>query len=135
MTNPFVQAARSYKGVPFRHMGRSRNAVDCAGLIKPAALDIGRELIDLSYYGREPWQNGLERVLRANFGKMHKTPKVGDVGLFSYSPGSPPAHLAVFGDYRYGNLSLIHCYGEVGRVVEHGYTGPWIEKFVGAFTP
>jgi len=51
----FVEAARSYLGVPFRHLGRNRNGLDCVGLVLCAAHDVGLlGGIDYTTYDRIP---------------------------------------------------------------------------------
>lgn len=124
-----VNQARTYLGVPFRHRGRSRRAVDCAGLIVCCFKDLGRPVVDLKVYGREPHRDGLRRVVQSNDLELVSGPWLpGDIALMKFV--SEPHHLAIFGDYFLGGLSLIHSYGEVGRVVEHRLDEVWASRVI-----
>jgi cell wall-associated NlpC family hydrolase len=133
-----VQQARTYLGVPYRHRGRSRAGVDCAGLPKCAYADLGVELPDLKVYGREPHKDGLMDAVRAAFGEPvwqgrgcpRAVPQVGDVVVLAFV--REPHHLAIVGDDRLHGLSLIHADGTLGvsRVVEHGLTDHFLNMIV-----
>jgi cell wall-associated NlpC family hydrolase len=47
-----VAAARTYLGVPWRHQGRTRAGLDCAGLIVMVARDLALSDYDSTAYGR-----------------------------------------------------------------------------------
>jgi uncharacterized protein YijF (DUF1287 family) len=47
----------------------------------------------------------------------------GDIALMRFV--REPHHVGIIGDYAHGGLSLIHCYGEVGKVVEHRLNETW----------
>jgi cell wall-associated NlpC family hydrolase len=122
-----VASSRKYLGVKFRHMGRGPNVLDCAGLILRAYADIGVKLPDLKHYGREPHKDGLRgAVVRALGDNLNRPPIVGDVLLMAFD--RDPHHLGIVGDYMYGGLSLIHAYGDVGKVVEHRLDYAWRKK-------
>ena len=76
-----VAAARSYVGVPWRHLGRSRTGLDCIGLVLLAARDVGIELSDPAPYAREPQGT---RLLEGILGHAERVanPQSGDVLLF-----------------------------------------------------
>lgn len=126
-----IQAARSYVGVPFRHRGRDRNGIDCGGLIIAALRDLGYDPPDMTIYGREPGKDGLKDYLDhaigrgARVGMRYAMP--GDVALIAFT-ADVPQHVAIVARHptaKNGSLSLIHAYGEVGKVVEHGYDLAW----------
>jgi len=124
-----VTAARRYLGVPFRHRGRTRAGLDCAGLIWRSYADLGVILPDIRIYGREPHRNGLERVVKAGFGcAAARDPEPGDVLLMRFE--REPHHLGFVGDYAHGGLSLIHAYGTAGKVVEHRLDALWRGRIV-----
>jgi hypothetical protein len=49
-----INAARSYIGVRWEHQGRTRNGLDCIGLLVCIAKDIGIEPVDFKEYRRVP---------------------------------------------------------------------------------
>lgn len=123
-----VHACRKYLNVPFKHRGRTRRGLDCAGLIVIAFQDLGRPVVDMRVYGREPHKDGLRQVVESN--RLEKVAagdwRPGDIALMCFT--KEPHHLAVFGDYSLGGLSLIHSYGRVGKVVEHRLDEVWTSR-------
>lgn len=119
-----VNQARTYLKTPFRHRGRTRHGLDCAGLIVRCFQDLGRPVKDLRVYGREPHRDGLRQVVLSNDVVRVDGPwEPGDILLMKFV--SEPHHLGIAGDYFAGGLSLIHSYGEVGRVIEHRLDDVW----------
>lgn len=122
--------ARELIGKPFRHRGRGPTHYDCAGVIVHAYARAGVLLRDLAYYGREPARDGLREAVRANFGDplpIGAMVQPGDVMLMRFN--REPHHLAIIGDARKGiGLTMIHSYGEVGRVVEHNIDAMWADR-------
>ena len=57
--NAVMEAARGFIGVPWRHRGRNRLGIDCAGLCWAAYHAAGVTLPDYRLYGREPHRDGL----------------------------------------------------------------------------
>lgn len=123
--NRIVNAARSYLGCKFRHRGRTRNGLDCAGLVIVAYRDCGVELHDFIHYGRDPSKDGLVSHAVQSLGRPVASGKitadelqVGDVILRRYE--KDPHHVGIIADYPYGNaFALIHADGTNGKVVEH----------------
>ena len=136
-TAEFIAEARTYLDPPvrFRHQGRSRRGVDCAGLLLVSMAAIGRPIVDLEAYGREPLGDGLREMLIANLGES--VPKdgmrPGDVVLMRFR--GEPTHVALLGDYLYGGCSLIHAYAAVKKVVEHRIDAEWLDNIVEVFRP
>lgn len=119
-----VDAARRYMGVKFRHRGRSKYSLDCAGLPLRAYADCGVDLPDLKHYGREPVNDGLlAAVTRALGEPVHVAPVTlaqvqdGDVILIRYA--LYPHHILIVGTTPYGAPSVIHTDGHYGKVIEH----------------
>lgn len=135
--------ARTYLGVPWRHRGRTRKGMDCGGLPSRVYADLGDPRPDLVRYGRDPFNDGLMRVLtdalgapvwQGGKGSCHREIlKVGDVVVMS--PGPLPRHVAIVGDDSMYGLSLIHADGTIGtqRVVEEGLEVGALEKIVAVF--
>lgn len=135
-TAAFVAAARSYIGVRWRHQGRSRRGVDCAGLVACALQDAGRPIEDRTTYGREPYMHSLEAVLLSHFGDPlpANQMRVGDVALMHFRNGDP-SHVGILGDYLYGGLSLIHAHATTRHVVEHRLDDEWAGYIVETYRP
>ena len=122
-----VEAARKYKGVKFRHRGRTPYSLDCAGLPWLAYADLGVVLPDVKIYGRDPSaddQSLPDRVAET----LGEPVKVAPVTLSDLRPGDVvirkyeiyPHHIMVVGNAPYGNeLTVIHACGLEGKVVEH----------------
>lgn len=119
-----VDAARAYLGVKWRHRGRTRQGVDCAGLGVLAYRDCGVELQDWTMYGREPWQDGLITNLTRALGEPLELTNDfkfddGDVVVLRFV--NEPHHVGILAEVDYGGtpaLNIIHADGLVGRVVE-----------------
>jgi cell wall-associated NlpC family hydrolase len=137
-----VEIARTFIGVPFKHRGRDRRGMDCAGLAWCAYAEAGVVMPDVSRYGREPHRDGLMRVCREGLGAPLWLGSVGEVVPRSLlQPGDVvvirfeihPHHIGIVGTDEIHGLSLIHANGQrglrsatgpgfdkVGRVMEHG---------------
>lgn len=120
-----AESARKYLGVRFRHRGRSRAGLDCAGLAWCAYNDLGVVLPDFRLYGRQPHDDGLVRHLTAAFGQPLDTlePKDDDVVVVRFNV--EPHHIAVACGVTYGStpaINFIHADGHTGRVVEQRMT-------------
>jgi cell wall-associated NlpC family hydrolase len=134
-----LEQARTYLGVRFKHRGRDRNGVDCAGLVWCAYFDLGVTLPDIVRYGREPHQNGMMRVVTEGLGEPvwagRNVPRaalqIGDVVVMRFV--REPHHMGIIGDDRLRGLSLIHSYGDIGSVVEHGLDENWQGKILAVF--
>jgi len=128
-----VQQARSWVGVPYRHQGRNRLGVDCSGPLVAIAKDIGIEgVTDVLTYSRHPVTFALKQQMDKVLIPIDpREIQPGDVCLFKMV--QIPQHVAIVGDYKYGGLSLIHCYQKVGRMVEHRFAGVWWGRLAQAY--
>ena len=129
-----VEVARTFLGVPFKHRGRNRRGLDCAGLVWCAYAEAGVIHPDLKKYGREPHQNGMMRVVVEALGEpVRGKPEVGDVLVLRFE--IEPHHMAIVGTDPHYGLSMIHADGSpsVRRVVEHGLDKRWFDRIVAIF--
>lgn len=138
-----VTQARSYLGTPFRHRGRDRRGLDCAGLVWRVYADLGHVLPDVRRYGREPHRDGLMDAMRAAFGApvwegrqlaARSVLAVGDVVVLRFLV--QPHHIAIVTDDRHHGLGLIHAFsppGGGGRVLEHGLDERWQSQILAVF--
>lgn len=123
-----VTAARAYLGVPFRHQGRNKLGLDCAGLVVVALADIGIVVDDEVGYSLNPHKGRLEACIARNtFLKEISVDQIttGDVLLIAFKQA--PQHVAIKTDN-----GIIHATSQLGKVVEHGFS-PLFGKIVGAY--
>lgn len=135
----FAAAARARVGVKFRHQGRSATCLDCIGLMVAALADAGTVCEDRRAYGRDPERDDLRAALRQHFGPpLAIAPDLGaiqsgDIALMAWH--LRPQHVAVFGIYVHGGLSLIHADAQLRAVVEHRFAEPWVDRVKEVYRP
>jgi cell wall-associated NlpC family hydrolase len=127
------QAARRYIGVPWRHLGRSRQGIDCIGLVLLAARECGIKADDPAPYEREPASQRLRQELA---GVLDEVPiaaaRPGDVLVFNL--GLYAGHLGVCAEHpEYRVTSVIHAYAPRRRVVEEPLASLDAGTLTGAF--
>lgn len=126
----FVVAARQLVGVPYRHQGRTPRGLDCIGLLLLAASRVGVLPLELGRrdYGRAP----LDELL-AGLGEHCDALEFAEPGciLAIRWPGDRRAgHVAIC-----AGPTIIHSYSNMGRVVEHGFRGKWVDWVVSRWWP
>ena len=126
-----VAEARTWLGVPWRHMGRNRQGVDCVGMPVMIAQAKGLSEYDHTGYTREPSNSSLIDHFRNN---MREKPladmRPGDVLLFA--DGKYPFHCGILAE-RYGQPSLVHAFAGRRKVVEEQYCAPWSKQTIACF--
>lgn len=129
-TDEFVALVRSWMGVPFRHQGRSREGVDCAGLVICVVREAG--LIppdwDVNGYSHQP-DGSMFKVC----GDMLPEAPPQPGGVFVMRFAKEPQHMGFFAPYGDGRLSMIHALSDSGKVVEHRLDDIWKRRLVGTF--
>lgn len=124
-SDQLIVAARSLKGVPLRHQGRTRSGVDCGGFIDLATRIAG---LDLQRYlgARAPknYSRGASPELfelTARYFHRESIACPGCVVLFKFDGEAHPKHygIATYDGY------VIHADARHGGVVEHGLRAPW----------
>ena len=136
---PLVSAARSYMGTRFRHRGRNRKGIDCAGLIWATYLDCGVTLPDYRLYGEEPEDDGLVTHIVAALGEpvlvapvREQDLQVGDVLVLRYEV--EPHHVALVTPYPFpGALAVIHADGHNKKVIEHRLSPDMVRRITHVF--
>jgi cell wall-associated NlpC family hydrolase len=127
-----VREARSFLGVRWRHQGRSRDGIDCCGLV----IVVGRQLayfdFDVTNYARVATDESMLGYARAHFDQIEiANMQPGDVAVMRFDPNR---HMAFIGDYPGGGLSLIHAYNkDRRRVVECRLDEVWRSRILGCF--
>jgi len=128
-----VTEARSWLGVKWLHQHRSREGVDCAGLVICVARALGLVTpgFDLTGYGRRP-DGSLLALCDAHMRRIRRDEmQPGDVLVVAIE--HEPQHMGIVGDYRHGGLSLIHAASKAGRVVETRLMFLRNQQFRGAY--
>lgn len=126
-----VSEARSWIGVPFVHQGRSRQGVDCAGLVICVARSLGMVPADFDVNGYTKQPDGTMRSACEKY-MVVSPPTAGGVFMMRYE--GEPQHMGFYANYRYGGLSVIHAVMSNGKVVEHRLDSTWRKRVVQSFT-
>lgn len=126
-----VRAARSWIGVPYRHLGRDRGGVDCVGLIIKVAHECGLSTYDTTNYPRRPHVQDFMREMRGHLSQIPMAEvKAGDVLVF-LEPRHP-CHVGVV-DEDAGGAWVIHSYAIFRKVVRERLAGERLQRAVMAF--
>jgi len=130
-----LEKARSMIGAKWRHRGRKEWAVDCIGIMVLSMQHAGIEMRDRTNYGREPWNDGLQKEMEDHFGEAISGEWLpGDVVIMQWPNMPAPSHVAILGDYVHGGLSLIHAHS-TWNVAEHRLDDKWRKLIVGVYRP
>lgn len=129
--NPIVHAARGWLGVPWRHLGRSLQGVDCIGLVVLAHRAAGHDVPDPAPYQREPLGARVIAGIEAAGGRRVPRPRAGDVLVFKLD-GVNGGHLGIAAEMN-GVPTVIHAYAPRRRVVEEPLSHDLDEALIGAW--
>lgn len=126
-----VAAARSWLGVPWRHQGRTRQGVDCAGLV----VLVGRELrladYDMHAYGRRPEGQGFVQHFRAAMDGI-PLPEAGPGDVLVFADIAYPCHCGFLTE-KHEVPHLLHAHALRRKVIEEPYASEWPLKVKLAF--
>ncbi len=115
-----VAEARSWVGVPFLHQGRSRDGVDCVGLVVAVCRALGLVAPDFEtgVYGRLPADDMLRRRIAEHCAPLPAA-RAGALIVIRWTREASHVGLCL-------GETMVHSYERMGRVIEHGYRGRWI---------
>lgn len=126
-----VAEARCWTGVRWKHQGRSRAGIDCAGLVIKVGEALGLMEFDTRDYGPQASDESMLRLCREHLkeiGKDQMSP--GDVIVMRFGSNR---HLGIAGDYPHGGLSIIHAFTPIRKVTESRYDENWLRQMGGSF--
>lgn len=135
-----LKASKSWINTKFHYTGRIKvnknnsGGVDCIGLIIKVGQEInstynGKNLIYYDYltYSRYPNHNEMKKFLEKYFIKIDKKQaKTGDLVYINFNNGLE--HIGIL-----SKIGIIHCYVDVGKVVEHRIDDYWNNKIIDYF--
>ncbi|MGQ2994290.1 MAG: C40 family peptidase [Blastomonas fulva] len=126
-----VAQARAWLGVRYRHQGRSREGVDCAGLVIKVAHGCGLSTFDTADYARQATDETMLAICREHLLEVGLSDALpGDVLVLAFGSNR---HLAIVGDYPGDGLSIIHAFLQVRRVVEQRLDEEMLRRARGCF--
>jgi cell wall-associated NlpC family hydrolase len=129
-----VRAARGWIDVPFHHMGRDRQGIDCVGLVVVVSADAGIPVADaLANYTRRAHGPQVVQAAAARGTQINIREAVpGDVLIFA--EGNHPCHVGFLTDVG-GVPHFVHAFGRLAymRVRETPLAGEWKKKLRMAF--
>ena len=124
-----VASARAWVGVPYRHLGRDRSGVDCAGLIVNVAHDFGFTVKDNRAYSNQPKAQTLLAPAERQMWRIERDRIIpGDiVVLWAWDPNEPQ-HFGIIGDHPHG-VTVIHAFSKFSKVTEQSWNAFWNKHF------
>lgn len=136
----FIRAARSFVGTRFAHQGRTRDGMDCGGLILVTANRLNVSDLEFLGYASFPSNGKFEQLLLENtdyLGIESRYPHrfdgseflPGDLLSYDYNNGEGTRHIALitkFDGLRYWVVDAIPEYG----VTEHPFAAPFSKATV-----
>lgn len=114
-----VAEAKTWIGVPYRHLGRNKNGVDCLGVVIKVAHGCGLSDFDTANYSKRPDGKQFIRGMREHMQEI----TLGEVGhgdVAVFREPRHPCHCGIVEVDQYGTRWLIHSYAPYRKVVrEH----------------
>jgi cell wall-associated NlpC family hydrolase len=113
--NDIIKEARGWVGVPFRHQGRTRRGVDCAGLVIEVARALGLADCNIRDYRRTAAGYDFTDVFDTYMNKIPLDARqAGDVILFRF--GRFDCHCGIITDAA--RCGVVHAYQPAGVVLD-----------------
>jgi cell wall-associated NlpC family hydrolase len=127
-----VAEARSWVGTRWLHQGRSREGIDCVGLVVVVrrALDIGND--DLAGYPREPDGSFMSHFFGAG-GVRVGILKAQPADLLLFRDARSPCHVGIITARQGDLMHMIHAHATHHKVIEEPVIHEWQRKWVAAF--
>lgn len=121
--------------VPFGHARRDTKGIDCIGVPVWAygQIGFGGLVQDLDRYSRNPDGKTLRSALLSHLGDPipYAQAEAGDIAVMRWYGGTRYVnHVAIFTDYQFGGLGLLHSFLPMRKVVEHRIDPIWRRRIV-----
>lgn len=128
-----IQTALTWSEVPWRHQGRTRRGIDCAGLVLNVGNDLGLMDYHVNNYPRNTNRDHFVNHFH-NFGtkKQLKDRQRGDMILFR--DGIYACHCGILDTDKHGNEYVIHAYQVRGKTIREPLTGELLIKLTHCFS-
>lgn len=118
-----IAQAREWIGIKFLHQGRSRFGCDCLGFVAGVLGELGSmHWLDVlpKNYSRAASPD-VEIMLAQNTRRIELQPAA--LIVFRWPGVEFGSHCGIF-----TGENLIHSFQTEGKVIEHGYRGPWVKR-------
>jgi cell wall-associated NlpC family hydrolase len=121
-----VAEARGWIGTRWSHQGRTRDGVDCAGLVIKVAHSLGAFEFDTADYGPQAKDESMLALCREHLEEIaYSQAKPGDIAVMRFGTNR---HIGFFADYLHGGLSIVHAFTPARKVIEHGFSEEWLKS-------
>ena len=120
----FIEEARKFIGIKWRHQGRSIKGLDCVGLFEMTGRQLGYDITLPTNYDRSPNPVDLEAGLEQYCFRIDPSKRLqGDLAVIRFD--NQRTHLIMFTD-----AGVIHSSAQSRRVVEHCLDDEWVRRIV-----
>lgn len=114
--NKIVEHALEWVGTPFKHQGRSKTGIDCAGLVILVGQKSRLTSVNPTNYPRRP-DGTFIKYFTKNLTEIQTSQiQPGDVAVFSGVDHNHVCHCGIIGS-KYNELSLIHAHATRRKVI------------------
>lgn len=126
-----AQEAKKWIGTRFLHQGRSKEGIDCVGLVVKVAENLGYSVEDEKGYNRTAQGYAFQKY----FDKQAKKIKTSDIrpgDLLIFADSKYPCHVAIYVETK-GIPCIVHAHALRRKVLEEPFEGEWKSKLRGAY--
>jgi len=127
--NDIVFAAKEFVGVRYRHQGRDKTGLDCAGLIIAVAQLLGLTDKDTSSYSRRPNVTEFTAFMLETNCKQLPYNKLEHGDILRLNTAGWPVHIAVYEVDKNGQEWYIHAFLSHKKVTRDPLT-PGIKNII-----
>ncbi len=127
-----VEEVNSWIGVPYRHAGRNRYGIDCAGLIIKTGHSCGMGTYDTINYPKRPVPSDFLHEMKDHLQRVPKREAQNGSVLVFREPRHP-CHSGILEIDERGQRWVIHAYAPARMVVREALTTERWDNCVMAF--
>jgi cell wall-associated NlpC family hydrolase len=125
--------ARTYIGTPWKHLGRTRQGIDCVGLPISVGKELGlHEYPDDVGYRRLSLGADLIKPFAEHCDRISDLNKLQSGDILIMRDTLFPQHVVMVANEQ-GRVSIIHATVHRGAVVEESFTEDWRRKIITGF--